>query len=193
MNFYSLIFALVIGGILAAAAWAIDWGAARNNHWSPAKRRVARWFFYPLAAVAGICSYLADSGVRNTTLFEVAGAWEETGARVWVVEIEHPGVEHDILVDPDLPWPESARDPISLRVRFGPEGGEPLLDTVSSFEVRRRSKSSRRGWSAMSWSITPRAAGPHLFKVTAVESTPPRLHLRIADPEKRDGKRAPGY
>lgn len=194
MNSISLMFALFASGLFVALAWVIDRASARNNHWSPAKRRVARCFFYPLAAAVGIYVYSTDAGLRNTTLFEVAGSWQETGDQVWTVQVEHPGVPHELLVFPDVPVPESASASVTLRVRFGSEGGEPILDEVSRFEVRNRSgKAIGRTWESKSYTITPRTSGSHLFKISAEGHTPPRLHLRIADPEKRDGSRAPGY
>lgn len=194
MNSTSLIFALLASGLFAALAWIIDRASARNNHWSPAKRRVARWFFYPFAAVVGIYVYFTDAGLRNTTLFEVAGPWQETGDRVWTVQVEHPGVPHELRVFPDVPAPENASAPVTLRVRFGTEGGEPLLDEVSRFEVRNRSgKAIGWTWDSKTYTITPGTSGSHLLKVSAEDHPPPRLHLRIADPGKRDGKRAPGY
>lgn len=187
-------YALLFGGLVAGTAWCIDRGAARNNHWSPAKRRVSRWFFYSLAIVTGVFVYFSDAELRGTTLFEASGAWEQTGGRVWTIEVEHPGIVHRLLVFPDIPGPENAKEPITLRVRFGPEGGEPLLDTLSPFEVGGRSgKKPGRTWQSASWSLTPRSAGKHQLLVSAVEKAPPRLHIRLTDPEKRDGRRAPGY
>lgn len=194
MNPNSLAFALWIGAFLLAAAWVIDWGASRNNHWSPAKRRRVRWITFPLAIAVSAFFYSGDANLRRTTLFEVAARWDEAGGRVWAVQVEHPGVPHNIFVTPEAGRFESAHDPVTLRVRFGPEGGEPLLDEVSKFDTQRYTRRSpRRTWRTNTFTIVPKMAGPHQLKVNAMDGVPPLLHLRIADPEKRDGKRAPGY
>lgn len=196
MNPTSLTFALGIAALVALTGWFIDWGARKPGGWSPRKRRIARGISVLATIAVGIFVYRSDVQLRGTTLFEVAGSWEENGARIWTVEVEHPGIEHTLMIYPFTRGFDSAARPVTLRARLGEKGGGVLIDQTFTHETTRRSGKNATGytWVDVTHSFTPTRAGTHELIVESVDGVVPvNLHLRIADPEKRDGKRAPGY
>lgn len=196
MNSTSLTFAIGIAALVAATGWFIDWGAGKPGGWNPRKRRAARVVSIVATLAVGIFVYRTDVQLRGTTLFEVAGPWAENGGRVWTIEVEHPGVEHTLMVYPFTRGFDSAERAVTLRTRFGETGGAALIDETVTHETTRRSGKNASGytWVEANWTFTPAQSGPHELIVESVDGIlPVNLHLRIADPEKRDGKRAPGY
>lgn len=195
MNPTSLLFALFIAGLFAAVAWIVDFGARYHNHWSPRRRRLTFRFLLGLALALGLYAYFADAHLRGTTLFEVSDRWEETGGRPWTVLVENPRQELTLMVYPHVLGLESASRPVTLRTRFGIEGEPPLVDDESVYRpVRKTGKgNTMMTWQSKTFRVVPRHLHPHVLTVTAVGEAPTRLHLRISDPTKRDGTRAPGY
>lgn len=195
MNTTSLTFALSVAAALAATAWFIDWGARRGDHWPVRKRRLVLRGLLLFSVISGVWVYFTDASMRGTTLFEVSGTWDEIGDREWTVIVEHPGVEHTLMVFPNVPPGESSTRPVNLRLRFGEEGKSPLV--ADEFVHQVTSKSGKHAaattWDAAFYRFTPKRSGPTQLIVTAPDGFPPRIHLRITDPAKRDGKRAPGY
>ncbi len=196
MNPTSLVFALVMAGIVAATAWFIDWGARRHGHWSARKRRLMRRFMFVLTVATALYAYFTDARLRNQTLFEFAGPWKENEGKTWTFPVEHPGIEHSLMIRPFVQGVESARHPVTLRVRFGKAGEASLIATDTEHPVVAKSgrNAAGRTWREASFRFTPEKAGPHELKVeSAGGPIPPRLHLRVVDPEKRNGRRAAGY
>jgi hypothetical protein len=196
MNFTSFAFALGIAALVAATGWFIDWGAGKYGDWSNRKRRIARRISAVATVLVGIFVYISDSELRGTTLFEVAGPWQETGGRIWTVEIENPGVEHTLMVYPFTDGFDSATRSVILKVQFSEPGGAILLEQTFEHVTSRRTgkHSNHLTWEDAIYRLVPRKAGPHHLLVESFDGlTPVNLHLRIADPKKRDGKRAPGY
>ncbi len=196
MNPTSLTFAIGMAALVAATGWFIDWGAGKYGGWSAPRRRIARILTRVATLIVGIYVYRADARSRGTTLFEVAGPWEENGGRAWTVVVEHPGVEHSLMIHPFTRGFDSATQPVNLRARFGEKGGAPIIDETFVHETTRRSGKNASGhtWVDVTHPFTPARAGAHELLVESVDGkVPVNLHLRIADPEKRDGKRAPGY
>ena len=196
MNPTSLTFALGMAALVAATGWFIDWGAGRGGGWSLRKRWIARIITLVATVLVGIFVYRTDVQLRGTTLFEVAGPWEDNGGRVWTVEVEHPGVPHTLMVYPFTRGFDSATRPVTLRARFAEVGGTVLIDETFQREITPRSGKNASGntWVDVTHSCTPAKAGAHELIVESTDGLlPVNLHLRIADPEKRDGKRAPGY
>lgn len=195
MNFTSFAFALIVFAMLAGMAWLIDWGARAHHYWPDRKRRLIVRGAFLFAIVIGVFTYVTDEKLRGTTLFEVAGPWEENADRLWIVEVEHPGIEHTLSVFPFVRGLDSAGRPITLRTRFGEEGELPLVAEDSVHEVVTKSGkyTTAKTWDDVVFRFIPKRAGPHQLHVEAVDAVPPLLHLRVVDPEKRDGKRTPGY
>ncbi|MCB1207470.1 MAG: hypothetical protein KDN18_24680 [Verrucomicrobiae bacterium] len=196
MNVTSLLLALGLAVIVAATGAFIEWGARKHGGWSLWRRRVVRILTIVATLLTATWVYYADAEMRGTTLFEVAGTWEENGNRTWLVEVEHPRVEHTLMVSPFTRGTDSAERTLTLRVRFGAMGEPPLVDeTVVHETVLKRGKyASTYTWTEVYWSFTPPRADPYELIVTTSDGfVPPLLLLRISDPEKRDGKRAKGY
>jgi hypothetical protein len=196
MNPTSLAFALGMAALVAVTGGFIDWGADKYGGWSARKRRIAHIVTVIATVMVGIFVYRTDVQLRGTTLFEVAGPWAENGGRVWTVVVEHPGVEHTLMVYPFTRGLDSASRPVTLRTRLSGTDGAVLIDERFVHETTRRSGKNATGntWVDVTWSFTPVKAGPHELIVESVDGVVPvNLHLRIADPEKRDGKRAAGY
>jgi hypothetical protein len=150
-------------------------------------------------ALFGAGAYWLDSGVAGTTLFEVdapGSAGVTVGAPAPVLEydvaVEHPGVEHSLLVDPRIDGAD-AEAPIELHVRLTDGGGQVLLDEPLRHEVECSSRSVWCGWESWTGRFTPRSADVHRLTVTVLTVDVPVVHLRVEDPEKTDGERAPGY
>ena len=192
----SLVYALSMAGLVGATAWIIDGAASRSGSWSRPKRLVVRWLMTGLTLATGLWTYFADASLRGTTLFEVSGPWEKNAGRTWAVVIEHPGVEHTLMVSPFVRGLASAEGPLTTRTRLVDGDGTALVDRTFVHEVVPKSGRSAGGdtWAAAAFHFTPATTGPHELSVQALEGVlPPLLHLRLSDPEKRDGKRAAGY
>lgn len=184
-----------MAALVAATGWFIDWGAGRHGAWSLRKRRIARVISTLATIVVGIVVYRSDVQLRGTALSEVAGPWAESGGRVWAVEVEHPGVPHTLMVYPFTRGFDSATRPVTLRTRLGEKGGALLIDETVIHETTPRTGKNASGnpWTDVTWTLTPAKAGPHELVVESADGVVPvNPHLRIADPEIRDGKRAPG-
>jgi hypothetical protein len=150
----------------------------------PAERRRVRftalWLLLGGAAF-GWFAFSVDNQMRVTTLHEVmvegsAGIAPGVPAPVRTVSftVEHPGVAHELFLSP-----ASEKSLIPERTeRFG---------------VRAATRNRRADWDGKAFSFTPTVAGPHTIRVTVLTVDIPRIQVRIADPEKRDGKRMPGY
>lgn len=196
MNVTSLLFALGLAALVAATGAVIDWGAGRYGGWSAGRRRLVRVLTVCGTLVTALWVYVIDANLRGTTLFEVAGPWEENGGRIWAVEVEHPGVEHTLMVSPFTRGIDSAERSLTLKVLLVAPGGPPLVDETVVHETTLRSGkyATAHTWQEAFWQFTPHRAGRHELRVTTTDGlVPPLLHLRVSDPEKRDGKRAEGY
>jgi len=51
----------------------------------------------------------------------------------------------------------------------------------------------RTVWDDRTWSFTPTQAGPASFEMTIETPGVHEILVRVEDPEKTDGERAPGY
>ena len=161
----------------------------------PAPPRRRRWVL-PVVILAGCTAfgglaYLIDDGVANTTLYEIeADGTGATAPETFVFEtaVEHPGVEHRLLV---APLSEASVDgPVDLRVRVVDSAGKVVVDEGVTLDTRCEAFCE---WSAYSTGFTPSRPGPLDLEVTVGTPDVPTLHVRVEDPEKTDGQRAPGY
>lgn len=196
MNATSLSFALATVALVGLTAWVIHWGALRYGNWSPQRRRRLRRIAAVLALVAGVYVYTVDAKLRGKTLFEYSGRWEEGGPMTWTFVVEHPGVEHHLLLHPQVRGWEAAPAPLVLRLQVGREGKSTLIATESLHPLKSQAGRAAGGmtWRDLTYPFTPESQGTHRVQVESLgPHTPSRLHLRIVDPLKRDGRRAPGY
>jgi hypothetical protein len=213
MSTSTIIFLSAVGcGLLfAACAWLAEMGPeqAPVGHGgkgrkgkkaqeppAPAPRRRPRWVL-PLVVLAactgfGGLAFLIDDGVAQETLYEIEA--DGTGASVpetfrFQIPVEHPGVEHELLVAPLSP--ASVSGPVDLRVQVVDGAGRVLLDRAESLDTRGCDPFCE--WDDFSGTYTPAAAGNLTLAVTVSTPDVPTLHVRVGDPEKTDGQRAPGY
>lgn len=138
---------------------------------------------------------LTDYEQRATTLIEleVEGSMGVTGAapREIGFDVEHPGVEHTLSFWP-VDGPEGVYETAVLRVELRDLEGVAVLQLEEPFEPRAQSDGPDR-WGTASRTFTPTQAGRHTLVVTPLTTNVPAVHVRIADPLKRDGERMPGY
>lgn len=184
-------------GLCALCAWAVRHFGRRAGE-PEGKIRALTWGF----AVAGLFgawfTYEVDARQRRTTLFETVApvAAGERGVSVHrlTVEVEHPGVEHTLLVAPIPPRSASAEGSRAVGVRWTEPGGAVAVEGVQSATPEARSRRAVRAvWSSVEWRFTPRHGGRHAVEVEVAGAGVERLLVRVEDPLKRDGVRAPGY
>jgi hypothetical protein len=165
-----------------------------------ADKTIALWKRWALpAGILAFCTgfgalaYLIDDGNADTTLYEIEA--EGPAARVpaaleFAVGVEHAGAEHELLVAPD---PEvSADEPLQLQVRVTDPSGAVLLDEPATLDTRCPDVAVCE-WYSYSGRFTPAGPGEHVLVVTVLDPGVSLLHVRVGDPLKTDGERAPGY
>jgi hypothetical protein len=170
----------------------------------PAERRRVRftalWLLLGGAAF-GWFAFSVDNQMRVTTLHEVmvegsAGIAPGVPAPVRTVSftVEHPGVAHELFLSPasDFSHPPQADVELAFSLH-GPDEKSLIPERTERFGVRAATRNRRADWDGKAFSFTPTVAGPHTIRVTVLTVDIPRIQVRIADPEKRDGKRMPGY
>lgn len=172
------------------------------------KLRALFWLFCVGGVIASMFVFTVDSRQRRMTLFEVlleGSADVEVGdeipvrtAEFWV---EHPGVEHTLRVQPKLGFGEEATGAVELQILLATKGGDAFVDELHSFEVREETIRGddrdlsvvHRIWDGYAWRFTPDRAGLHRLEIGIVQVGIHEIFVRVEDPEKRDGKRAPDY
>jgi hypothetical protein len=185
------------GVVLAALA---AYGIVREG----TARRLRKWVT-PLGVLlfgvlVGAGALWIDGGAARTTLFEVDAEGSlgvrptdpAAPVRVFDLPVEHAGVEHELLVDPiTVDALDEAEHPVALHVRLDDPQGRPLVDEQLRFdEACDRSGCGWRGWTA---DFTPSTAEVHRLTMVVLTVDVPAVHVRVQDPEKTDGVRAPGY
>lgn len=190
---------------LAALAAALCLGIAAavrhfgRIHGEPERKvRALTWGFVAAAPLAAVSIHGIDSHLRRTTLHEELldghvppGATRE---HVVLVDVEHPGVEHVLVVAPIPPRIASASAPCAVAVRWTSPLGQVLLDDQRDAPTELANRLGLRSvWSSVSWRFTPGTAGRHVLRVAIAQPGVDRILVRVADPMKQDGERAPGY
>ena len=102
-------------------------------------------------------------------------------------------MEHGLLVSPTLG--DMGGDPegvVELHVRLDDPLGNAIVDQTVQLAPDCR-RSSGCGWEDFTAAFTPTSAAAHRLAVTVLTVDVPAVHLRVSDPEKTDGERAPGY
>lgn len=189
---------VTLGVFLCAAGGA--WLVARRTPRYRARRTIhlKMWFLVLLGITLAAFAFWSDSGLRRTTLHEVVldgspGGLGAEGEIVRQIEftVEHPGVEHDLMLCPMYPGPSLkwSEGDVRIAATLSPDGGQPLLDDQYTFAPRWRDKN----WRAEYLHFTPTAAGPHTLTLRLLSPGIPSVHVRIGDPLKTDGQRAAGY
>lgn len=182
--------------LFAGGAWIV----ARRTPRRRARRSIHRkmWFLIACGVVFASYAFWADSGIRRTTLHEVIldGAPSEAFAkgdvtRVVEFSVEHPGVDHDLMIGPGYRPPTMRRANFEIRIAatLAKNDEPPLLEDEFTFTPRNRDKD----WHPAYLTFTPTSAGPHSLTLRLLTPDIPAVHVRIADPLKTDGQRMPGF
>lgn len=175
-------------------------GIAHNRALRLRTRRTALWVLVG-GAVFGYVAFLIDNDNRITTLHEVmiegsAGTTAGSPAplRTITFTVEHPGVEHKLLLHPtaDLFQKPDFDVDISFAMR-GPQREILLPESSERFAVDEGSSRNRTDWEGKTFSFKPSVAGVHTLWLRPLTVGVPRIHVRIEDPQKRNGERMPGY
>jgi hypothetical protein len=165
-----------------------------------ADKTVPRWKRWALPAgifafctAFGALGYLIDDDTAATTLYEIDAEGPGASAPAAVefpVGVQHAGAEHELLV---APGPEvSADEPLRLQVRVTDPTGAVLLDEPATLDTRCPDVAVCE-WYSYSGRFTPAGTGAHTLVVTVLDPGVELLHVRVGDPLKTDGERAPGY
>jgi hypothetical protein len=153
-----------------------------------------------LGVVMGYGGFAISNRVAVVTLYEVmvegsVGVAPGTPApvRSFLFNVEHPGVEHDLLVAPVSKTFQTPTFAVDVSFSLHGPTGEPLVpQRTERFTVISRSR-SRPDWEGKTFHFTPVAAGSHTLRMIPITADIPGIHVRVADPLKRDGKRMAGY
>lgn len=178
----------------AVGAWLVG---RRTPRW---RRRRSTYVKASLLVFCGILlavfAFWSDIDLRETTLYEVVLEGSPEQADVATIrrvdfQIEHPGVEHDLLIGPmyrppSLQWPDFN---VQIGLTLGRHGEPPLIDETFDFKPRHQENK----WRPEYLHFIPRAEGRYTLSLTLLTPGIPAVHVRVGDPLKRDGKRAPGY
>lgn len=196
----SLLLAAIVLGIALLSAWAVS-HFGRKAGQSEAKQRALVAMFVLGGACLSVFAFLADFELRRTTLFEeiLGGSASVYGGAVLErrFQVEHERVPHELMVVPKPAPGEDARAPVVIGIALRDPAGRPVIEETRRFETRSEgtgsSVSRRRVWEASFWTFSPATTGTWDLRLTLETEGIPAVHVRVEDPEKRDGVRAPGY
>lgn len=204
VTLYALL--MILGGVVAVlCVWVLlaTVTGRRDTRWMKGPSGWRGGATYAIVLVAALAAVWvgwvnANAPLARTTLFEVDAMGSE-GVRVgdpapvptFDVVVEHPGIEHSISVVPDGPPLEVRAVVVELRFTLLGPDGQTLIDE----QVRHEPKSCRRSacWRSWEGTFTPVQAGPHRLTLVIVNGDVPFVHIRVEDPAKTDGERAPRY
>lgn len=182
--------------LFAAGAWLVARGTRRRRERRSIHQKMT--FLIVLGVVFAAYALWVDSGQRRTTLHEVlldgtpaSAVAQGDVVRVVSFIVEHPGIEHELLIGPThyTPTWRRANFTVRLEATVSQNDAAPLFSAELLFPPRHRDAK----WSAEYRSFTPIAAGPHMLTLRLLTPGIPAVHVRIEDPLKKDGQRMPGY
>jgi len=201
----SLLLAGLVLGLSLLCAWAV-WHFGRKYDEPGRKIRLLTAMFVLGGLAAAWFAYQVDSEQRRTTLFETviegttdAQTVDGTAVNRFALQVEHAGVAHDLLVAPKPGSGRNAAGPVTLRIRWVAPDDRAVLDETHEFEVREESVGTRlpsvrrRIWDSQTWRIEPATTGAYALEIWHLTQGIPQILVRVADPLKTDGERAPGY
>lgn len=195
----SWILAIVTLGVFLLAAGGA-WLVARRTPRRRQRRTIQwkMWFLVACGVVLGWYAFWADSGLRKTTLHEVildgapaGGSVDGEVAHRITFSVEHPDVEHDLMIGPMFrpPTLQRADYEIRLEATVSRENRPPLLYEELTFLPRTQDNN----WSPAYLHFTPKKTGPHTLTLLLRTPNIPAIHIRVGDPLKTDGERIAGY
>ena len=177
--------------LFAAGGW---WVARRMKYRRQRQTTHLKIGFLVVMGVSlAVFAFWTDSHQRRTTLLEVI--LDGTSAKDAMLQVEfnveHANVEHDLLIGPMFRPPSTSRanNEVRLAATLAQQDGKVLLSDEYTFTPRAHDTS----WHAEYLHFTPDTTGRHTLTLDLLTPTIPSVHVRVADPLKTDGKRAPGY
>lgn len=195
----------IMFGMLALAGiggWVISYKhpAVTGDSKMVRKVRIQSVILVLLGVVLGYGAFIINHRVARTTLYEVMaegsiGVELGTSAPVrnLVFNVEHPGVEHELMVSPTSKLFQSPTSSVEVLFSLHGPAGEALIPKrTERFRVAGGGR-NKSDWEAKQFDFTPIAAGSHTLQVIPITIGIPRIHIRIEDPLKRDGQRMAGY
>jgi hypothetical protein len=184
---------------LVVLAWIV---LRRKNWWSRHDDRKLTLLVALFVAMGCVASWI-DTGQARVTLFEVLADGSEgvtpgvdAPLREFDVLIEHPGVEHILNIDPTFGPGLGVREaqyPVEVGFQLATPTGQLLVDEQAVPFAVDCSGRGRCGWDSESRTFVPTSTGPHRLTVVVITVDVPYVKVRVEDPEKTDGRRAPGY
>jgi len=192
----SLLLAAFAFGVFALGAASVARSARRRNRPNKGYLQAAALF----AAGLGVATFIFidDTTTRRTTLFETRIASDtmshlDDGSPYREVdfEIEHPGVPHQLILDPE---PDGRQDvpPVTVDYRLQPADAEVLTQGTAHFtpvtDYQDRAPPGRTDTEWASWrqTFTPTTAGHHVLRITFRSKRIAAVRVRIADPRRSD-------
>lgn len=155
-------------------------------------------FLLMVGVTFAVYAFWIDSGQRRTTLYEVVldGAPADAFTDGEVVrrvlfQVEHPGVEHKLMIGPMHPPPTMKRANFEVRISatLAHDPSAPLISEEMVYKPRVRDTA----WLPENFAFTPIAAGLHTLTLRLHTPNTPAVHVRVEDPLNTGGQRAPGY
>ncbi len=150
--------------------------------------------------VAGWFIYTTDRDMRAHTLFEVLGegslgavVGEEAPRHTYEFTIEHPGVEHSLMVAPTATPTNIPGGPVELQFSLTDESGQVVVEDRGTYRLEGGGRQRRTQWEARHFPFTPPRVERYRLEVVILTAEIPAVHLRVEDPLKTDGHRIPGY
>ncbi|MEZ5595798.1 MAG: hypothetical protein R3E84_05305 [Pseudomonadales bacterium] len=169
----------------------------RKHGESERKLRRLRIGFLVGGAIFSAYAFHVTLDLARTTLFETVV--QNTGAPGEVLNttqhfsIEHSGVGHTLLVAPAASTFADAARPVHATVFVGRASGEAWIRKRVDFATTRDARGARVTWRAATIGFTPDSPGEVVVAIAWEEPDVRSVHIRVEDPLKMDGTRAPGY
>jgi hypothetical protein len=182
---------------IALLGCGLGWLTVRGNPLVRAKLIGAG--FAAMGLGGGWFIYSTDQQLRGETLYEVMaegsmGAAVNAPAPVRQLEfvVEHPGVEHTLMISPSSYRAADPTGAAELSFELKDPDGNRVLGEKRVYEVRSSGRSSS-DWDASYHRFVPSKSGTYVLELVILTVDVPQVHIRVADPEKTDGQRIPGF
>jgi hypothetical protein len=152
-----------------------------------------------IGSAAAWAAFTINRSMEITTLHEVmlegnlgVKEGDPPPRRETSFRVEHPGVEHELMFSPKG---DSEDFPVKVGVKLFDPAGEVVLEDQYTFVPKedRLHGVITLQWPGRTLTFRPEQEGDYRLWVTPRTPGIRGVHVRIADPEKTDGKRMPGY
>lgn len=182
---------------IALLGCTLGWYIARGN--ADRRAKIIGCCFAVFGLTGGWFIYSTDQQLRGQTLFEVMAegsvgivAGSPAPTRHLEFTVEHPGIEHTLMVSPSSFRAADPTGDAELSFQLNNPDGTRILGETRKYAVR---SSGRRGadWEASYHPFVPATAGRYSLDLVILTVDVPQVHVRVADPAKTDGTRVPGF